>query len=151
MSESVKIGGIGKNPAIDRINSLNAMDVKGHAVKRMEQVLLGGDFFGNRMYTRDVPIDFENVDWKGERDGGRKGRNCLAGDNRSGRKAVSGASGQSEKNDGGNGMEKISVQPETAGNVLGPGRGQDIHIQHFGEAAAGRAGVFRGSRDTEVD
>ena len=28
MSESVKIGGIGKNPAIDRINQLNAMDIK---------------------------------------------------------------------------------------------------------------------------
>lgn len=151
MSESVKIGGIGKNPAIDRINSLNAMDVKGHAVKRMEQVLLGGDASGNRTYTRKVPVDFERADWKGERDGDRKGRNRLEGDNRSGWKTVSGTSGQSEENDGGNGMEKISVQPETTGNLFGSGRGQDIHIQHFGKAAAGGAGVFRGSRDTEAD
>ena len=40
MSENVKIGGIGKNPAIDRISKLNAMDIKKQAVKRMEQLLL---------------------------------------------------------------------------------------------------------------
>ena len=34
MSESVKIGGIGKNPAIDRINSLNSIDIKNYAVKK---------------------------------------------------------------------------------------------------------------------
>jgi len=34
MSESVKIGGIGKNPAIDKINNLNSIDIKNYAVKK---------------------------------------------------------------------------------------------------------------------
>lgn len=34
MSESIKIGGIGKNPAIDKINNLNSIDVKNYAVKK---------------------------------------------------------------------------------------------------------------------
>ena len=42
MSESVKIGGIGKNPAIDKVNRLNAIDVKGYAAKKMEEILLQG-------------------------------------------------------------------------------------------------------------
>lgn len=72
MSESVKIGGVGKNPAIDKINSLNAMDVKAQAVRKMEQVLLGGNVSADREYAREVPVDFENADWKGERHGNRK-------------------------------------------------------------------------------
>lgn len=40
MSESVKIGGIGKNPAIDKINQMNAIDVKNYAAKRMEELIL---------------------------------------------------------------------------------------------------------------
>lgn len=39
MSESVRTGGIGKNPAIDRINSLNAADIRNQAVRRMEELL----------------------------------------------------------------------------------------------------------------
>ena len=42
MSERVKIGGIGKNPAIDKINSLKAIDIKSHAVRRMEQAVQDG-------------------------------------------------------------------------------------------------------------
>lgn len=42
MSESVKIGGIGKNPAIDKINRLNGIDVQNYAVNRMEQLLASG-------------------------------------------------------------------------------------------------------------
>ena len=40
MSESVKIGGIGKNPAIDKINNLNSIDIKNYAVKKMEELLI---------------------------------------------------------------------------------------------------------------
>ena len=59
MSESVKIGGIGKNPAIDKINRLNSTDVKNYVVNKMEQLLLGD-------YTDTAPIDFSRADWKGE-------------------------------------------------------------------------------------
>ena len=49
MSESVKVGGIGKNPAIDKINRLNGIDVKSYAVDRMEQLLISGDSFMDRI------------------------------------------------------------------------------------------------------
>lgn len=65
MSESVKIGGIGKNPAIDKINRLNGIDVKNYAVNRMEQLLGMGDSTKNRAYTRDVPLDFSKAAWRG--------------------------------------------------------------------------------------
>ena len=87
MSESVRTGGIGKNPAIDRINSLNAADIRNQAVRRMEELLLVTDTAGDGRYTRTVPIDFSAADWKGtaaerkkERTNGRrKGRNWMAG------------------------------------------------------------------------
>ncbi len=65
MSESVKVGGIGKNPAIDKINRLNGIDVKSYAVDRMEQLLISGDSFMDRMYTKDVQIDFSKASWRG--------------------------------------------------------------------------------------
>lgn len=40
MSESVKIGGIGKNPVIDKINEVHAMDALEYAAKRMEKLLI---------------------------------------------------------------------------------------------------------------
>lgn len=71
MSEKVKIGGIGKNPAIDKINSLNAMDVKNYAVKKMEELLLVKDSLeGERsIFVADLPLDFSRADWKGEANG----------------------------------------------------------------------------------
>ena len=54
MSESVKIGGIGKNPAIDKINRLNGM----------EQLLASGKSSMDRAYTKDVPIDFSKAVWR---------------------------------------------------------------------------------------
>lgn len=65
MSESVKVGGIGKNPAIDKINRLNGIDVKNYAVDRMEQLLDTGNSSKNRTYTKDVPIDFSKAAWRG--------------------------------------------------------------------------------------
>lgn len=68
MSESVKIGGIGKNPAIDKINCLNTVDVKNYAVKKMEELLLKDKSENSEI---QVPIDFSKAGWKGNDDGGR--------------------------------------------------------------------------------
>lgn len=51
MSESVKIGGIGKNPAIDKINTVNSMEARDYAAKRMEKLL------GKKQYA-EVPLHF---------------------------------------------------------------------------------------------
>lgn len=71
MSEKVKIGGIGKNPAIDKINSLNVMDVKNYAAKKMEELLLVKNSPGeeNSIFTAKLPLDFSQADWKGKTDG----------------------------------------------------------------------------------
>lgn len=66
MSESVKIGGIGKNPAIDRINNVNSTDVKNSAKNKMEQLLLAKESARSKIYTRQVPIDFSKANWKGK-------------------------------------------------------------------------------------
>lgn len=39
MSNRVKIGAIGNNPMIEKINELNSMDIQGYAVKKMEELL----------------------------------------------------------------------------------------------------------------
>lgn len=66
MSESVKIGGIGKNPAIDKINIMNSEDIKNSAKKKMEQFLLTEESAQSEVYTRQVPIDFSKANWKGK-------------------------------------------------------------------------------------
>lgn len=66
MSESVKIGGIGKNPVIDKINNVNATDVKNFAQKKMEQLLLTEGSAQSEIYTRQVPIDFSRANWEGK-------------------------------------------------------------------------------------
>ena len=65
MSESVRVGGIGKNPAIDKINKLNAIDVKNYAVKKMEDLLLveNADKL-NRI--KQISIDLSGADWEGK-------------------------------------------------------------------------------------
>lgn len=70
MSESVKIGGIGKNPAIDKINQLNAADVKRYATEKMAELLLTVEK-ENEENGRKVPIDFSRADWEGKRNGSR--------------------------------------------------------------------------------
>lgn len=67
MSDSVKIGGIGKNPAIDKINKLNQTDVKSYAVKKMEELLLVKN--PGEGTQKNVPIDFSRANWKGKKDG----------------------------------------------------------------------------------
>ncbi len=66
MSESVKIGGIGKNPAIDKINSLNAIDIKNYAVNKMEEMLLNTKP-DEAVFDRTVPIDFSRANWEGDK------------------------------------------------------------------------------------
>lgn len=70
MSESVKIGGIGKNPAIDKINRLNAVDVKNYAVERMTELLLTVEQESEEN-GRKIPIDFSRADWEGKKNGSR--------------------------------------------------------------------------------
>lgn len=147
MSESVKIGGIGKNPAIDKINSLNAMDVKNQAVRRMEQVLLGGTAAESREYTREVPVDFVNADWKGERNGDGKKRR--KGDSHTGGEVAFGISGRAREDAGGSSAEKISIRQDTTGDILGCGRTQDFYMQHFGKALTGRTGISGTDGNTE--
>lgn len=70
MSESVKIGGIGKNPAIDRMNSLNSIDIKNYAVKKMEQLLAKTDKIGtDKFYTKPVSVKLSKIKKKGKKIG----------------------------------------------------------------------------------
>lgn len=71
MSESVRIGGIGKNPAIDKINRLNSIDIKNYAVNKMEQLLTEGESVEDIMRIREVPINFDKVNWEREANGNK--------------------------------------------------------------------------------
>lgn len=68
MSESVKVGGIGKNPAIDKINQLNVVDVKNYAVQKMEALLLA-DEAEKLSGIKQVSIDLSGADWEGKAHG----------------------------------------------------------------------------------
>jgi len=159
MSESVKIGGIGKNPVIDRINQLNAMDIKKQAVKRMEQLLLEPELPQAGKYHRAVPIDFDSADWKGiqkneqtrevNSHGNKRGRSYMSGVRLSpGKDPYHTSAGMAEtvrRNTG----EEIPIQDSTAGSVLRyTGRAAD-HIQLVGQAAAGKSGIYSSPRDSE--
>lgn len=63
MSESVRSGGVGKNPAIDKINKINAVDIRKYAVEKMEELLLDDKPKG-QAYGREVPIDFSRAVWE---------------------------------------------------------------------------------------
>ena len=71
MSESVKIGGIGKNPAIDKINRINSIDIRNYAVKKMEQLLTEGDAVDDIVRIKEVPINFDKVNWERETNGNK--------------------------------------------------------------------------------
>jgi hypothetical protein len=70
MSETVKTGGSGRNPAIDKIQQLNRMEIKERAVQKMEEALLGGSE-AQRVYSVEVPIDYSRGGWKGSGYGNR--------------------------------------------------------------------------------
>lgn len=61
MSESVRIGGIRKNPAIDKINSLESMDVKNLAKNKLEKSLLSEECDWGGIGTMQVPLDFSKI------------------------------------------------------------------------------------------
>lgn len=64
MSESVKIGGIGKNPAIDQIQQLNAIDVGSYAAKRMQELLVQPEYLEKEEKINSMTMDFTKVNWK---------------------------------------------------------------------------------------
>ena len=64
MSESVKIGGIGKNPAIDQIQQLNAIDVGSYAAKRMQELLVQPEYLEKEEEINSMTMDFTKVNWK---------------------------------------------------------------------------------------
>lgn len=64
MSESVKIGGIGKNPAIDQIQQLNTIDVGSYAAKRMQELLFQPESLEKEEEINGMTIDFAKVNWK---------------------------------------------------------------------------------------
>lgn len=72
MSESVKIGGIRKNPAIDKLSRLEAVDVKDMAKNKMEKLLQAEEFARSGICTKQIPIGFSQAAWKSE--SGKKGR-----------------------------------------------------------------------------
>ena len=70
MSEIVKTGGSGRNPAIDKIQKMDGTDIKGRAVQKMEEALLGGSE-AQRVYSVEVPIEYSRGGWKGSGYGNR--------------------------------------------------------------------------------
>ena len=66
MSESFRNGGIRKNPAIDKINSLSLMEVKNSAKEKLERILLSEESLQSEIYARQVPINFNKASWKGK-------------------------------------------------------------------------------------
>ncbi len=64
MSESVKIGGIGKNPTIDQIQQLNAIDVGSYAAKRMQELLVQPEYLEKEEKINSMTVDFTKVNWK---------------------------------------------------------------------------------------
>jgi hypothetical protein len=158
MSESVKIGGIGKNPAIDRINQLNATDIKKQAVKRIEQLLLEPELPQAGKYHRAVPIDFDSADWKGSQKnkqirevnshGNKRGRSYMSGVRLSpGEDPYHTPAGMAEtvkRNTG----KKIPVQDNPAGSVFRYAGRTDNHIQPVGQTVTGKTGIYSGARDS---
>ncbi len=74
MSESVKIGGIGKNPAIDKIHSINSVNIHSYAADRMHQTLTGRKPSSGKGQNRGARIGqtfFDKVDWEGKESGRR--------------------------------------------------------------------------------
>lgn len=151
MSESVKIGGIGKNPAIDKINSLNSIDVKNYAVKKMEQLLLSEDISEKKEYAKSVSIDFSKADWKGESHDIKYERVQVEECKLFKRTTMSENSGRLGKTIRRDDRDKISVQIETTGNICKLGEKKDINIQPVREAIAREAGLCSNSGNTKND
>ena len=151
MSESVKIGGIGKNPAIDKINSLNAMDIKNYAANKMEQLLLTGDHSHNAAYTKKVSIDFSKVEWEGGANE-RKLSRVMPTENKLLRRAdISGGAERLDKSIGRSNSKEISLQYKATGNIYESRGGQNIYTQHVGQAIARKPGLLSDTGDAKIN
>lgn len=151
MSESVKIGGIGKNPAIDKINSLNGIDIVNFAANRMKQMVLGGYSDSGTPQKRQVPLHLENMDWEGEAGGREQKTIGMAGNKLSGRqdmpKATGGLRETLRRSDGG----EISHHARPTGGIYQSGGKSNLYVQSAGQALAGAAGISGHQGDTEDD
>ena len=117
MSESVKIGGIGKNPAIDKINSLNGIDIRNFATNRMKQTVFSEDFDSSIAYGKRILLNLDQVDWEGKASGGEKRATGMAGNKLSGRKDVSKASRELYATVGRSDGGEVSNHSQTTGSV----------------------------------
>lgn len=168
MSESVGIGAIGKNPAIDRINHINGADVKNYASSQMRQSLVMQDvpydaFFGESTYKRAEQINFAGAGWKGEdygnkdsRQGGREQnerkqqeRFRMEGGIRFGRPNLYENTNRLGKTIGEMDRGEISIQPKATGNPYRSYGRTDSDLQPVGRAVTGRAGKAGDFGNTE--
>ncbi len=151
MSESVKIGGIGKNPAIDKINSLNSIDIGSFAANRMKQLVLGGQSDSGTAQRRRIPLHLENIDWEGKASGGEQETTRMAGNKLYGRqdtpKTAGGVRETLRRSDGG----EVSHYARPTGGIYQSGREQNLHVQLIGQALAGAAGISGHLGDQEND
>lgn len=151
MSESVKIGGIGKNPAIDKINSLNGIDIGSFAANRMKQMVLGGHSDSGTVKRRRIPLHLEIIDWEGKASGGEQETAGVAGNKLYGRqdtpKAAGGVRETLRRSDG----AEVSHYARPAGGIYQSGRDPYLHIQSVGQALAGAAGLSGHLGDQEND
>lgn len=141
MSESVKIGGIGKNPAIDKINSLNGIDIGKFAANRMKQMVLGGYSDSSTPQKRQVPLHLENMDWEGEAGGREQKTIGMAGNKLSGRqdmpKAAEGLQEVVRRSDGG----EISHNARPSRGIYQSGGESNLYVQSVGQILARAAGI----------
>ncbi len=151
MSESVRIGGIGKNPAIDKINSLNSIDVKNYAVNKMEQLLLSTDSSRYQPYVQKASVDFSKVDWEGRISGKRHAQNTMEANKLSGRTDGFGDSKRYEKTIERNDNEEIPIQYTSTGNIYESGDKQDTYIRSVGETFTRYAGISGNYGNTETN
>lgn len=151
MSESVRIGGIGKNPAIDKINSLNAIDIKNYASDKMKQVVLSGHSGSDTVHRKTVPISLDKVDWEGKTHGREQGTVRMAGSQLSGRKDASEDTGRLQETLRRSIGSEVSHYSQTTGNIHQFGREQDHYFQLAGQALTGAAGLSGSPGDAESD
>ena len=128
MSGRVKIGGIGKNPAIDKINSLKAIDIKNHAVRRMEQAVQDGHAGSGMAYRKEIPVSLERVEWEGKPDGREQGKGRMAGSVLSGRQITAEDPGRVWQAVGRVDGGAFSGCPKTTGSIQQPGRKRDPYL-----------------------
>lgn len=141
MSESVKIGGIGKNPAIDKINSLNGIDIGNFAANRMKQMVLGGHSDSGTAQRRQIPLHLENMDWEGKASGGEQETTRMAGNKLYGRQDMPKAAGRLRETLRRSDGVEISHNARPSGGIYQSGGESNLYVQSVGQVLAGAAGI----------